>query len=282
MSHSTPIFYLATKFNLTTSFAMKKETLFLSPVLLVFVLFSNIVSAQTDYAIRLNGDTIKGSLQILDYEQIDRVQIKTGKEKFSFTALQIRSIRKNGELYRPVKFDNTARFMKVLIDGYLSLHAFHASNQSSSWDGRYLTKRDGTGMEVPNLGFKKSMGNYLSDCGDIKNRIEKGELGKRDIQKIVELYNGCMQANTEANFKTAPTATIDSEKVLVLKSFITKVEAENFITKKDAMDILKDIQSKVSKNETIPNYLFDGLKASLLDVPSLSKDLDTLISLLKK
>jgi hypothetical protein len=137
-------------------------------------------------------------------------------------------------------------------------------------------------MEVPNLSFKKSLGNYLSDCGDIKDRIQKGEFGKRDLQKIVESYNECMQANTVDNSKTTPPATIDSEKVIALKKFMTKVEAENFSGKNDALDILKDIQSKVSKNETVPNYLIDGLKSSLANTPSLGNDLDSIMALLKK
>ncbi|HEV8511695.1 MAG TPA: hypothetical protein VGQ59_00365 [Cyclobacteriaceae bacterium] len=266
---------------------MKKELPLLFTSNLIFVLISNIASAQTDYAVRLTGDTIKGNLQILDYEQIERVQIKTDNKKISLTALQTRSIRKNNEQYRPVKYENTARFMKVLKDGYLSLYAFHLTKQSSSWDGRYLTKLDGTGMEVPNLSFKKSMGNYLSDCGDIKDKFEKGELGKGDVEKIVDLYNACMQNKTAAAIpKSAPTTTppaiVENEKVLALKNLVTKVEAENFNAKKDALDILKDIQSKVVKNESVPNYLLEGLKSSLADVTSLTKDVDSVIVLLKK
>lgn len=266
---------------------MKKALSLPLASILVFVLIANVAFAQSDYAVRLNGDTIKGSLQILDYEQIDRVQIKANKGKTVLTALQVKHIKKNNELYRGVRYDNTVRFMKVLKDGYLSLYAFHLTKQSSLWDGRYLTKLDGTGMEIPNLGFKKSLSNYLSDCGDIKDRIEKGELGKGDVEKIVDLYNTCMQNKTVAPSpkSTPPPATptvVENEKTLAVKNLITKVEAENFTSKKDALDILKDIQSKVTKNESVPNYLLEGLKSSLTEAPSLSKDLDSVVSLLKK
>ena len=60
------------------------------------------------------------------------------------------------------------------------------------------------------------------------------------------------------------------------------MDAEDFIAKKDAQDILKDIQSKVMKNESVPNYLIDGLKSSLANTPSLAKDVDVFITLLKK
>lgn len=266
---------------------MKKETTIALAALLFFTFFSNVSLAQTDYAVRLNGDTLKGSLQILDYEQIDRVQIKNNKGKTALTALQVRCVRKNNELYRAVRYDNTVRFMKVLKDGYLSLYAFHPTKQSSLWDGRYLTKLDGTGMEIPNLSFKKSLGSYLSDCDNVKVQIEKGELGKGDVEKIVDSYNACMQNKTASpNLKSAPSATastvvVESEKALAVKNLITKVEAESFTTKKDALDILKDIQSKVIKNESVPNYLLEGLKSSLAGVPSLTKDLNSVIALLK-
>lgn len=269
-----------------TSIDMKKEISKLSTALLILTLLSNAALAQTDYAVRINGDTLKGSLQILDFEQIDRVQIKTDKGKISLTALQVRCVKKKNELYRAVRYENTVRLMKVLIDGYLSLYAFHLSKQSSQWDGRYLTKLDGTGMEIPNLSFRKSLGNYLSDCGDIKEKLEKGELGKRDVEKIIGLYNTCMQNKTVAAIPkstpaTAPTPVVENEKALAVKNLVTKVEAENFTTKKDALDILKDIQSKVSKNESVPNYLLEGLKSSLAEVPSLAKDLDSVVTLLK-
>lgn len=262
---------------------MKKEKSFLATAVLAFIFLPSISLAQTDYAVRLNGDTIKGTVQILDYDQIDRLQIKTNKGKISLTALQVRCIGKNNELYRAVRYENKVRFMKVLIDGYLSLHAFNPPNQSM-WDGRYLTKKDGTGMEVPNLAFKKTLGNYLSDCGNVKDQIESGELGKRDIGKIVNAYNTCMQDKTVVPYSkaTPPSPNVDNEKVKALKNLMTKVEAENFATKKDALDILTDIQSKVSKNESVPNYLIDGLKSSLANTPSLASDLDAVIALLKK
>lgn len=266
---------------------MKSRKTFFTTAVFVIILFPNIAPAQTDYVVRLNGDTLKGSLQIYDYQQIDRVQIKTNETKTILTALQVKSISKKNEFYKPIRYDNTVRFMKVLINGYLSLTAFNLNQ--GAWDGRYLTKMDGTGMEVPNLSFKKALGNYLSDCGDAKNKIENGELGKRDLEKIVELYNACMMAktvvvkpNVTSTSTPTPPSSTDSEKVLAVKNLQAKVETENFSTKKDALDVLKDIQSKVSKNESVPNYLIDGLKSTLADAPSLAKDLDAVVILLKK
>jgi|GEM_PF-293784 len=239
--------------------------------------------AQTDYLIKLSGDTLKGVVRLLPDERLDRVQLIIGEARTSFTALQVRSVRKENITYKPVRYENTIRLMRVLIDGYLSLNAFSSANPNS-WDSKYLTKRDGTGMEVPNLGFKKILSNYLSDCPEVAKRIISGDLNKRDVERIVDLYNVCLQTKTEtAKNKPEPApASADSEKVLAVRNFITKVEAENFLTKKDALDVLKDIQSKVVKNEVVPNYQLEGLKSYLTDSPALTMDLDALIKLLKK
>ena len=78
------------------------------------------------------------------------------------------------------------------------------------------------------------------------------------------------------------TPLIANEKEVAVKNFVAKVEAESFLAKKDALDLLKDIQAKVSKNETVPNYLIEGLKSYLNDTPTLAKDLEGVIALLKK
>jgi hypothetical protein len=252
------------------------------PATLIFIFLPLLAWAQTDYVVKVSGDTLKGTVKLLPYDQIERVQIISGGSKTIFTALQVRAAGKDNNVFKGVKYDNSVRFMKVIKSGYLSLYAFNTEHQNS-WNDLFLTKLDGTGMEVPNLSFKKTLGKYLSDCPNVKNRIDAGDLTKRDLDRIVDLYNACLQTRTEAaNSKTVDPAMIDSEKVLAVNNLMTKVEAENFVTKKDALDVLKDIQSKVKKNEPVPNYLLEGLKSYLLETPSLSKDLESLLVLLKK
>lgn len=255
---------------------------FASAFILPFIFLPLLASAQTDFIVKLSGDTLKGTVKLLPYEQIERVQIVSAGVKTIFTALQVRAVGKDNTVYKAVKYENSVRFMKVIKNGYLSLYAFNLDNQNT-WNDLFLTKLDGTGLEVPNLSFKKLLGKYLSDCPDVKGRIDKGDLTKRDLDRIVDLYNACLQTKTEAaSVKKVDPAMIDSEKVLAVNSLITKVEAESFVTKKDALDLLKDIQSKVKKNEPVPNYLLEGLKSYLAEVPSLSADLESLITLLKK
>src|SRR5258706_168671 len=84
-----------------------------------------------------------------------------------------------------------------------------------------------------------------------------------NLDRIVELYNACLQGKTEVLMKTKvpQTTSVDTEKIAAVTNFIEKIEAENFLTKKDVMDVLRDIKSKVSTNEKVPNYLTDSLKS---------------------
>jgi len=235
--------------------------------------------AQKDYALSLRGDTLRGDLKITSFDNLDRLQIVSGGKKTTYTALQVKALYKDSTAYESVKFNNTIRFMKVLKAGYLSLYAFNIPGVGS-WDGRYIAKKDGSGMELPNLGFKKVLSKYLKECGEVVQGLEKGDLGRREIEKIIDLYNNCDEA--KGNSFAPEVIKGNATKVAAIKKMTEKIEAENFLTKKDALDLLKDIQAKVLKNEAIPNYLTEGLKSYLVDTPSLSKDAEELIALLKK
>lgn len=236
-----------------------------------------LLTAQSDYAVTFKGDTLRGELKIMSYDQLDRVQWSDHGQKKMYTALQIKSISKSSEFFQPVRYENTIKFMQVMKSGFLSLYKF--SNQNA--EGQYLAKKDGTGMEVPNLNFKKALAKYLSECPDVASRLAKGEFSKRDIERIIDLYNACVQNDPYLGAAAKPNV-IDSEKIFAVKTLVEKVNLENFSSKKDALDLLKDIQTKVSKNEAVPNYLMEGLKSYLGDIPAVSKELDTLISSLKK
>jgi hypothetical protein len=253
-----------------------------TPLLLLFFFASIALQAQHDFAVTHKGDTLKGDIKILSYDLLDKIQVATKGKKTIYTALQVKTLLKDGATYEAIRYDNSVRFMKVLKSGYLSFYAFNPSSQLT-WDGRYLSKRDGNGLELPNLTFKKTLSNFLSDCPNIRDRVNAGEFSKREIEKIIDLYNECLQSKTESlNLVPTRTDAANTNIVKAIENLTTKIEGENFLTKKDALDILKDIQNKVSKNEPVPHYLIEGLKSYLLDTPSLSGDLEKVVSLLKK
>ncbi len=249
-------------------------------VMLMLISYSTIAQ-KTNYLITSKADTLFGELRILSYDQLDRVQLEVNKKKEMFTALQLLSINKDGQEYKPLQYDTKIMLMKVLKRGYLSMYAFRLPNQNS-YDGRLLTKLDGSSMEVPNLGFKKILSGYLEDCESVSAQIKGGELSRKEIDKIIDDYNECIETNNSTPIISESVPAMNSEVALAIESLVKKVEAEDFSAKKDALDLLRDIQSKVGKNETIPNYLSEGLKSYLSSVPALSDDLEKLVALLKK
>jgi len=250
----------------------------------LLLLFSaHLAFAQADYAITVKGDTLKGEIKILSYDLLDRVLVVANGKKHTFTALQVREFTQANQIYRPIKRENSFRFMKLVKPGYLSLYAFRLDNQNS-YDGSFLVKRDASSMEVPNLTFKKSMGAFLGDCPAVSTRVKNGEFGKRDIDQIIDTYNACIdQKSKEIMANMPPPVTQQSvSKLASLEAFVKQVEgAPDFTSKKDALDLLKDIHTKVSRNEAIPNYLTEGLKSYLAGQPSLTESMEKTIALLK-
>src|SRR6267154_437438 len=199
------------QFKIRHNHFMKLQTPFVAAFILPLLFLPHFTRAQADFVVKVNGDTLKGSVKILAHEQIERVQVTGGGKKTTFTGLQVRSVGTDNHVFKAVKYENTVRFMRVIKSGYLSLYAFNIDNQNT-WNDLFLTKLDGTGLEVPNLSFKKILGKYLSDCPDVKNRIDHGDLSKNDLDRIVDFYNACMQTKTEAmNTRPADPDVVDSE-----------------------------------------------------------------------
>ena len=243
-------------------------------IILILVGFCSL--AQSGFLITTKSDTIEGEIRIMSYDKIDRVQISNKGKKEVYTALQVLIVNIDSMNYKPIQKDNTIRLMKVLKSGYLSLYAFIYPNQFM-YDGRYLVRLDGTTMEVPNLSFKKIMANYLEDCPEVSEKVKKGELGKSDINTIIDEYNICVE-----KLKPVSTATATSEELKALQSLSAKVNELDFDTKGDAIDILNDLQTKLQKKEKISKYLVGSLETALKDQPTLAEDLTKLTDLLKK
>ncbi|MBS1487555.1 MAG: hypothetical protein JST43_08180 [Bacteroidetes bacterium] len=249
---------------------------------LLILFFFTAANAQNDWVALFKGDTIRGEARILSYDKIDRVQILHNGKKTAYPSTQVKSLKMDDQLYRAVRYDNSIRMMKQIKDGYLSLLAFNSEGQGNLWNSQYLLKRDGQGMEVPNLAFKKLLSKFLGDCPEIKDRFEKGDFTKRDMERIVDFYNACLEAKTRNT--PAPTAALkeaDINKLTAIKQFSSKLEAETFPSKKDVIDLLKDMEEKISHNEAIPNYLGESLKSLLKDQPALLSATDELLKQLR-
>ncbi len=235
------------------------------------------LSKAQDYIITNKGDTVRGEIKLLSFDLLDRVQVKTGKEKKIYTAKEVKICSIKEELYRPVGQENAIRFMKVIKYGYLSLYAFNSPNLHT-YDRRILTKLDGTSMEVPNLLFTKIMVNYLEDCPTIREKIKSEDYGKKDLEKIVDEYNLCLDEKTHA----AAAGAFTNPKLEALESLKNKVKnLDSFSSKKDALDLIKDITQKVNNKEVIPNYLLEALKGYLGNQVEVREALESVLSKLR-
>ena len=252
---------------------MKKFTDTRAIFLLVFLLTSASLRGQ-DYVVTQKGDTLKGNVKPQTFGPNSKVQVtNSDKAKTNFTLFQIRAFSFKNEIYQPVKGPNGYCFMKLKKAGYLSLYQFQLTNQTT-FDGLYLTKMDGTGMEVPNLGFKKAMSKFLQDCPTVTDKIEKGDLGKRNIDGIMDEFNECVKSKTVDHTKLITQREDQTKKISAWDSLEEKLKSiSEFDGKANALEMITDIKGKLSRGEKVPNFLTEGLKG-ILNPTELKGDLE--------
>ncbi len=253
---------------------MKNNKITCIPLLLI-LLFSFANTFSQDYVITAKGDTIKGNVKPLTFGSNSKVSVtNSDKKKTSYTLFQVKAFSFKNETYRPVKGPEGYTFMKLIKDGYLSLYAFQLPNQMS-FDGYFLTKLDGSGTEVPNLSFKKVMANFLVECVSVTDKIEKGDLGKRDLETIIDEYNKCVKDNTINHAEQIVKREGQTKKISAWDTLEEKLKGQSdFEGKSNALEMITDIKGKISRGEKVPNFLTEGLK-SILNPTDLKGDLES-------
>jgi hypothetical protein len=217
-----------------------------------------------DYAVTTKGDTIYGKIKALTFGPDKKLQVtEQGKKKITYPLFQVQSFTQDGDVYVPAKGPAGYTFMKVLKSGYLSLLAFQLENQVT-FDGRYLLKKNGEGVEVPNLAFKKTLRNFLSDCGNIGEKIESGTYGKKDLDLIIDEYNACVKGNQAVKNAGIEVRADIADRLVSWNELETKVKnTEEFAGKSDGLEMIADIKGKLSRGEKVPNFIVEGLKSTL-------------------
>jgi hypothetical protein len=154
--------------------------------------------------------------------------------------------------------------MKLIKPGYLSILSFQAENQTS-YDGLWLLKKDGDGIEVPNLTFEKGMKKFLDDCPALVKKIDNDVLNKKDLNQIVDEYNACMSNPVPVEEKPIAAKPSQPEKDLAAWDALeAKVKSQpDFPEKGNALEMISEIKSKLSTSQKVPNFLIEGLKSSL-------------------
>lgn len=242
-------------------------------VILLLILFSKNGIAQ-DYAVTIKGDTITGVIKITNYGPDKRIQITDAqKNKNVVSIFQTRYFTSEGEKYLPIRTDKGYVFMKLLKEGYLSLYAFQIENQTN-FDGRYLMKKDGKGIEVPNLSFKKMMLKYLEECADVTDKINNGSLSKKNLTQIIDSFNECIDKNTIAKKQIVVEQHENKTGLNTWDKLEEKIKSlQDFGEKENALEMIAEIKNKIERGDKIPNFLIEGLK-SVLDQTDLKVDLD--------
>ena len=240
---------------------------------LLFTLSFPCVNAQ-DYLVTTKGDTLAGDIKPLMFDTSKKVQVTDASRKKTVLSLfEVNSFRQDGDVFKPVKGPAGYTFMKVLKSGYLSLLAFQPQGMTT-FDGRYLLLKDGRGVEVPNLSFKKTLKNFLSGCEVVANKIEAGDLAKRDLDQIIDEYNTCIEGNQTVIDNAIAQREVKQEKLNPWQALENKVKAHaDFGQKDDALEMIAEIKAKIARSEKVPNFMVDGLK-STLQTPDFQPELD--------
>lgn len=245
-----------------------------------FSILGTLPAAAQDYILTTRGDSLTGELKPLIFGPQKKVQItQPDNKKTTFSLFEIRSYSMAGETFHPVKGINGYVFMKLIKPGYLSLYAFQLENQLR-YDGLFLTKLDGTTLEVPNLGFRKFLAKYLEDCPAVADKIKTGDLGKKDLESIVDNYNQCVESRTIDHHSVLVKKEDQTTRISAWDSLESSVKEKDFAEKADALEMIQEIKEKIRRGEKIPNFLLEGLKKSLVET-GLTTQLDLAISEIK-
>jgi hypothetical protein len=236
----------------------------------LFLLLMGILTFQVacgqDYVVTTKNDTLPGKTKMLNFNGSYKVQLTAeGQKRKTYDILEVKAFLFENHLYHTVRHTNGYAFMRLLKPGYLSLYAFQESGQVS-WDGRILLKADGSAQEVPNLGFKKRMSAFLIDCESVRNKIETGAYGRINLEQIIDEYNQCIQEKSAAKLGQIQQSIVQTEKESAWTALEQALGASgDFAGKQDAADMIREVKLKLSRQEKIPNFLLEGLRASLKD-----------------
>ena len=231
--------------------------------LLLILLMSGSGWAQTGYAVTVTGDTIRGNIILESNEKIDRVRIKNDKSVF-LSALKVKALQVENQEYRPVTYATKLRFMRVMKSGYLSVLAFQSSHNSFNYDGILLLKADGQMMELPRINFKKAMAEFIDDK-PLADSISAGFLGRSDLDEIVARYNKKIEVRTIEIMKYNKAVEAGIPAAEIVQKIKRLITGSTFEGKSDAIEILQDVEGKLTKGEAIPSYTLKALQSILKD-----------------
>jgi hypothetical protein len=190
----------------------------------------------------------------------------------------VRRANIKGEEYAPVKYDNSIRLMKVVRSGSISLYSFRAPGQTS-YETRVIQKIGMSAMEVPNIGFRKIVGDMVEDCPTVADKLKNGDFDRFRIEGMIDQYNECIASYSAHRVQTAQQVD-DTPAGKLIDAMKTKVNASELTNKTDVNDLLNSIADRLKKKEAVPAYMREGLKGYLSSNEDLKADMDQLFKLI--
>ena len=255
---------------------MRNKSMIQILVILLCLMGYHLSSAQSDYLVLLNGDTLTGKITYQNYGYDKKVQLAVdGKKKTSYSMMQVKAFQMNNDQYHLIRMIDHYSYMKPVFVGYLSLYKFQLENQQS-WDGQFLIKRDGSGIEVPNIGFKKRMTDFLSECSSVADEIEQGNYNRNDLEEIISRFNDCIENRSELLIQSSQDSknTTGSEADAWKELETATRKSDGLENKETILEMITEAKTKTERGEKIPNFIIDALVKAYAKNPDLSSLLE--------
>lgn len=247
--------------------------------LIITALFSIITVYGQNELYMLDGDTLKGEITILYPEdRFEEIIFESGDDKRRMKAFEFKGFSQDGEIYRSVKSGEKYRIMQLVEPGYLSMYRFRIDN-SYAYNGLYLYRRDGQGIEVPGMMFKKTMMNFMADCNAIEASLKDNKYKRRDIEELVADYNACIEAKTdelEEMRNETFTKPVSSTPALSLAEEL--LDEARAIGDDDLESMLNDVVEKLGEGSAVPAYLKKAISTHVDESHELHSEITRLLN----
>ncbi|GAB5526067.1 MAG: hypothetical protein Roseis2KO_39390 [Roseivirga sp.] len=264
-------------------------------VLCLLLLFSSLTIAQ-DVLVKINGEKLEGKADIaVNSLNQEYATVKVGRKKKKLSLLEVREIRMaNGDVIKPINYDNKYKFGKELISGYLSHYRVTRDNSTEKFNMDLLYKMDGTHLTLAGkMGFRSAVRDFLGDCVRVADGIQDKQYTRNGLDKLVNDYNACVSKDglmskdaIEEKAKLDLEAEKEKKRLALSKSleqkladFATLLEYSDRVSNKgDVTAMFNDVSGKLRKKEPVPNYLQQALKDALKTDPQLLKLINEILN----
>ncbi len=273
----------------------------LTIALILACCFNSLIAQGDQYIVKLNGDTIRGNLQINPARDNSRSMYfkHTDGTKENIRPIRISYVYYDEEYqFRSVPFYNQRLFMQILKeDKNLSYYNYIHKRDNSIATSKVAVKPNGESLELSALTFRKQITKFLDDCPSVIVKIEAKEYRYRDYEEIFADYNDCATQSTQVVSNgqpgnnngasssavetsitaTSASGTVTETRLSQIDEFRKYVRSlDNFGHSRDVLEWLTDVEYRVSQGKEIPNYLWSSLNAMTAENKELQNKADQL------